>query len=106
MIITGGFNVYSSEVEHALMEIEGVQLAVVIGVPDEKWGEAVAAYVQQAPGATLGEPEVITQEKEAIGSVKAPKHITFVEDFPRTRVGKIDKKPLRDAAWAGRDRKI
>ena len=105
MIITGGFNVYSAEVEQALMEIPGVQLAVVFGVPDDKWGEAVVAHIKLEPGADFGEDDLIVAAKAAIGGVKAPKRVTFVEDFPRTPVGKIDKKALRDQAWetAGRN---
>ncbi|MEM7002452.1 MAG: AMP-binding protein [Pseudomonadota bacterium] len=106
MIITGGFNVYSAEVEQALMEIPGVQLAVVYGVPDDKWGEAVAAQIKLEPGVTLAEVDVIVAAKQSVGGVKAPKQVAFVEDFPRTPVGKIDKKVLRDQAWADADRSI
>lgn len=106
MIITGGFNVYSTEVEHALMEIPGVQLAVVFGVPDDRWGEAVAAHVQLAEGVALTENDIIETVKSAVGSVKAPKRVTFVEDFPRTPIGKIDKKQLRDSAWKDTGRNI
>ena len=106
MIITGGFNVYSTEVEQALMEIPGIQLAVVFGVPDEKWGEAVAALVKLTPDAELGEHDVIVAAKQAIGGVKAPKQVSIVDDFPRTPVGKIDKKVLRDQAWQATGRRI
>ncbi len=106
MIITGGFNVYSTEVEHALMEIPGVQLAVVFGVPDEHWGEAVSAHVQLADDADLTESDLIAAAKSAIGSVKSPKQVTFVDDFPRTPIGKIDKKQLRDGAWKATGRNI
>ena len=106
MIITGGFNVYSSEVEQGLMELPGVQLAVVFGVPDEKWGEVVAAHVKLEPGVTMQEDDVIVAAKQAMGGVKAPKQVTLVEDFPRTPVGKIDKKVLRDQAWAETGRTI
>ncbi|MEM7097618.1 MAG: AMP-binding protein [Pseudomonadota bacterium] len=106
MIITGGFNVYSSEVEQGLMELSGVQLAVVFGVPDEKWGEAVSAHIKVEPGASINEEDVIVAAKAAMGGVKAPKVVTFVEDFPRTPVGKIDKKVLRDQAWANVGRVI
>ena len=106
MIITGGFNVYSTEVEQALMEIPGVQLAVVFGAPDAKWGEAVVAHVQLEPGVQLEEVDLIVAAKTAIGGVKAPKRITFVDDFPRTPVGKIDKKALRQQAWEATGRSI
>jgi len=106
MIISGGFNVYSTEVEHALMEIAGVQLAVVFGVPDEKWGEAVTAHIKLEDGASLSEVDIMAQAKASIGAVKAPKQVTLVQDFPRTPVGKIDKKAMRKAAWSGEDRVI
>ena len=88
------------------MRIDGVQLAAVIGEPDNRWGEAVSAYVQLAPGCAISEQDIMNITKADIGGVKAPKRVHFVDDLPRTPVGKIDKKPLRDAAWAGRERKI
>ena len=88
------------------MEIPGVQLAVVFGVPDDKWGEAVAAQVKLEPQAHLDEGDVIVAAKQAIGGVKAPKQVRFVDDFPRTPVGKIDKKTLRSQAWADAGRSI
>ncbi len=106
MIITGGFNVYSTEVEQSLMQQEGIQLAAVIGIPDEQWGEAVAAYVVLQPGAQLSADDIIAAAKAEIGSVKAPKQVMFRTDFPRTPIGKIDKKKLRDLAWANETRKI
>ena len=106
MIITGGFNVYSTEVEQGLMALEGVQLAVVFGVPDDKWGEAVAAHVKLEPNAQLDAIEIMQRAKASLGGVKAPKQVTLVEDFPRTPVGKIDKKKLREAAWAHTSRTI
>ncbi len=106
MIITGGFNVYSTEVEQALMRIHGVQLAVVIGVPDAKWGEAVAAYVQLEAGCSLSAADIMQTAKDDIGGVKAPKQVHFVAELPRTAVGKIDKKQLRATAWEGQERSI
>ena len=106
MIISGGFNVYSTEVEQALMRIDGIELAAVIGEPDSKWGEVVCAYVEVAPGHTLTPAEIIQRAKADIGGVKAPKRVTIMAELPKTPVGKLNKKPLREAAWAGRDRKI
>ena len=106
MIISGGFNVYSTEVEQALMRIDGIELAAVIGEPDSKWGEAVCAYVEVAPGHTLTPAGIIQRAKADIGGVKAPKRVTIMAELPKTPVGKLNKKPLREAAWAGRDRKI
>lgn len=95
MIITGGFNVYSAEVEQALLAIDGIRQAAVIGVPSDKWGEEVKAVVQLVPGAGLTAEEIITQTKAMLGSVMAPKSVEIVEDLPATAVGKIDKKALR-----------
>jgi len=106
MIISGGFNVYSTEVEQALMAIPGVSVASVIGVPSEKWGESVKALVQLERGSDLDAQRIMTIAKERIGSVKAPKSVEFVDDFPRTPVGKIDKKVIRAAYWEGQARKI
>ena len=106
MIITGGFNVYSSEVENCVNGIEGVDSTVVIGVPDEQWGEAVKAVVKRRLGAELTEEAIITAAKAALGSVKAPKSVDFVDDFPKTPLGKIDKKVLRAQYWQDAGRAI
>ena len=106
MIITGGFNVYSTEVEQALMRMDGIELASVIGEPDRRWGEAVCAYVEVTAGSRLTSTAIIDQAKMQLGGVKAPKRVTIVDELPRTTVGKLDKKPLRAAAWAGQDRTI
>jgi fatty-acyl-CoA synthase len=95
MVITGGFNVYSTEVEQALMAHPDVQDCAVIGLPDEKWGERVTAVVQLRPGA-VGDTAAITAfVKERIGSVKAPKQIEVWEDLPRSKVGKVLKSDIR-----------
>ena len=105
MIVTGGFNVYSAEVEGAISAIEGVVECAVIGVPDEKWGEAVKAIVRRGDE-SITEELVIETAKERLGGVKAPKSVDFVEDFPRTPIGKIMKRTLRDQYWAGHERKV
>lgn len=106
MIITGGFNVYSAEVEQGLMSIDGVKVAVVIGTPSEKWGEEVTAFINLDTGSSLTAEAIISAAKTKMGGVKAPKNIHFVNDFPRTPVGKIDKKALRSSQWADADRQI
>jgi acyl-CoA synthetase (AMP-forming)/AMP-acid ligase II len=106
MIISGGFNVYSTEVEQALMAIPGVSVASAIGVPSEKWGEEVKALVQLESDSDLDAQQIIAIVKERLGGVKAPKSVEFVDDFPRTPVGKIDKKEIRAAYWEGQARKI
>ncbi len=95
MVITGGFNVYSTEVEQALMQHPAVQDCAVIGLPDDKWGERVTAVLQLRAGATVDKAEVVAFVKERIGSVKAPKQIEIWDDLPRSKVGKVLKSDLR-----------
>ena len=95
MIITGGFNVYSTEVEQALMAHPGVQDCAVIGQPDDKWGERVVAVVQLQPGASVEAAELIAFAKERIGSVKAPKDVLVWPDLPRSKVGKVLKPDIK-----------
>src|SRR3954454_8042083 len=84
MIITGGFNVYSAEVEQALMQHPAVRDCAVIGLPDDKWGEQVTAVVEAKPGQRVEPPELIAFVKERIGSVKAPKHLELWPELPRS----------------------
>ena len=95
MVITGGFNVYSVEVEQALMEHPAVQDCAVIGLPDEKWGERVTAVLQLQPGRTASSADLIAFTKTRIGSVKAPKQVEIWPDLPRSKVGKILKPEIR-----------
>jgi fatty-acyl-CoA synthase len=95
MIITGGFNVYSTEVEQALMQHPDVRDCAVVGQPDEKWGERVVAVVQPEPGEVLDADEVRTFVKDRIGSVKAPKVVLSWDDLPRSKVGKVLKTEIK-----------
>lgn len=95
MVITGGFNVYSVEVEQALMQHADVQDCAVIGLPDEKWGEKVVAVVQLRAQRSVRPDELIAFVKARIGSVKAPKLIDIWNDLPRSKVGKVLKKDIR-----------
>ena len=106
MIISGGFNVFPSEVEQVLWSHPAVQDCAVIGVPDEKWGEAVKAVVELKPGAAATADELIHLAKDKLGGVKAPKSVDFIAALPRSPVGKVLKKTLREPYWAGRARKI
>ena len=106
MIISGGFNVYPSEVEQVIWSHPAVQDCAVIGVPDEKWGEAVKAVVELNEGQQVGAEELVRLCKEKLGPVKAPKSVDFVEALPRSPVGKVLKKDLRARYWAGSARKI
>ncbi len=95
MIISGGFNVYSTEVEQAILRHPAVQEAAVVGLPDDKWGERVVAVVQAARGSSLDPDELTAFVKEQIGSVKAPKQIEVWEDLPRSKVGKVLKTDIK-----------
>ena len=106
MIISGGFNVYPSEVEQVIWGHPAVQDCAVIGVPDEKWGEAVKAVVELNQRQSATEEELITLCKQELGSVKAPKTVDFIEALPRSPVGKVLKKDLRDSYWQNAERKI
>jgi acyl-CoA synthetase (AMP-forming)/AMP-acid ligase II len=106
MIISGGFNVYPTEVEQVLWTHASVQDCAVVGAPDDKWGEAVTAVVELKPGTTATAEELIALCKERIGSVKAPKRIEFWSALPRSAVGKVLKREIRAKFWEGRDRAI
>jgi acyl-CoA synthetase (AMP-forming)/AMP-acid ligase II len=96
MIITGGENVYSTEVENVLYTHPAVLEAAVIGVPDAKWGEAVKAFVVLKPGKEATQAEVIAFCKANLAHYKAPKSVDFLDALPRTGSGKIYKKGLKD----------
>jgi acyl-CoA synthetase (AMP-forming)/AMP-acid ligase II len=97
MIITGGENVYSTEVENVLYEHPGVLECAVVGVPDETWGEIVKAVVVPRSGHTLAEPDVISFVRQRLAHYKSPRIVEFISALPRTGSGKIYKKALRDA---------
>ena len=103
MVITGGFNVYSSEVEQAVMAHEAVADCAVVGLPDEKWGERVTAVVILRPGQTLDPDELMAFVKEQIGSVKAPKQVEVWDDLPRSKVGKVLKTEIKTGLRASAD---
>jgi acyl-CoA synthetase (AMP-forming)/AMP-acid ligase II len=96
MIITGGFNVYSAEVEQTLMRHPDIQDCAVIGLPDDTWGERVVAVVQPQPGRELDPGAVRAFVKARIGSVKAPKELLVWPELPRSKVGKVLKTEIRE----------
>jgi fatty-acyl-CoA synthase len=106
MIITGGENVYSVEVENVLYSHPAILEAAVIGVPDEKWGEAVKAVVVLKEGHEANEEEIIQFCKEKMAHFKAPKSVDFVPALPKTGSGKISKSVLREDYWKRRARKV
>ena len=95
MIITGGFNVYSTEVEQALMRHAGVGDCAVVGLPDEKWGERVVAVVQPRPGSAVDPVELAAFVRDQLGGVKTPKQIHLWPDLPRSKVGKVLKTDIK-----------
>lgn len=106
MIITGGFNVYPAEIERLILSCAAVQDCVVIGVPDEKWGEAVKAVVELKPGAQVSAEAIMALCRERLGGVKTPKSVEFRNALPRSAVGKLLKREIRDTYWVGRARAV
>lgn len=104
MIVTGGYNVYPREVEDALAAHPAVREAAVIGIPDDKWGEAVTAFV--ALRSAVSEDELIAHARAGLAGYKVPKSVRFVADIPRSAVGKPLRRALRDPFWEGKARSI
>lgn len=106
MIISGGENVYPAEVENAIYSHPKVADVAVIGVPDEKWGEAVKAVIVRKPGEELAEDELIGWTREKIAAYKCPKSVDFIDMLPRNASGKILRKDLRTPYWEGKERQV
>ena len=106
MIVSGGFNIFPREIEDVLAGHPDVAMAAVVGVPDEKWGEAVMAIIVPREGSNPNPDELINLVKSRKGSAHAPKQLQFVKQLPMTGVGKVDKKSLRAGFWKGRDRMV
>jgi acyl-CoA synthetase (AMP-forming)/AMP-acid ligase II len=106
MIITGGFNVYPARVEQVIWSHPAVRDCAVIGVPDAKWGEAVKAVVELNPGQSVSAEEIIALCKDRLGSVMTPKSVDFIASLPRSSVGKVLKKDLRETYWQGQAKRV
>lgn len=106
MIISGGFNIYPTEVEQVLYTLPEVFEAAVIGVPDEQWGEAVRAVVVLKPGTALSELEVIDHCARTLAGFKKPRAVDFVSELPKNPNGKVVRRLIRDAYWQNSDRRI
>jgi acyl-CoA synthetase (AMP-forming)/AMP-acid ligase II len=106
MIISGGFNVFTTEVEQAVLSHADVQDCAVIGVPDEKWGEAVKAVVELKPGATVTPEALVAYLRPRLGGVKTPKSVEIWESLPRSPVGKVLKRTIRERYWQGQSRSV
>ncbi len=106
MIVTGGENVYSVEVENALAKHPAVAMCAVIGIPDEKWGESVHAVIVLKPGAQATEDEVKTHCKDLIAGYKCPRSVEFRSELPLSGAGKLLKYKLRERFWEGESRSV
>jgi acyl-CoA synthetase (AMP-forming)/AMP-acid ligase II len=106
MIITGGENVYGPEVESVLNACPGVSEGVIIGVPDDRWGETVKAVVVPLPGAGLSAADVIGFCRAHLAHYQCPSSVDIVAELPRSATGKVLKRSLREPYWAGRERNV
>ena len=106
MIVSGGENIYPAEVENAIFGHPGVADVAVIGVPDEKWGEAVKAIIVVKPGEAPTQDSIIAWARERIAGYKCPKTVEFIEVLPRNPSGKVLRKDLRETYWKDQARRI
>jgi len=106
VIISGGENVSSIEVEDAIFQHPDVTEVAVIGIPDERWGELVTALVVKSEGSALSEDDVIAWTKQRLAGFKCPKRVEFRDVLARTTTGKLQKFKLREPYWEGRDRQV
>ena len=106
MIVSGGENIYSREVENALASHPAVLEAAVVGGPDERWGETVVAFVVRRPGEIVSADDITAHCVKTVASYKRPREIKFVESLPKLPNGKIEKYKLREPLWAGKARAI
>jgi acyl-CoA synthetase (AMP-forming)/AMP-acid ligase II len=106
MIISGGENIYSREIEDVILLHPAVHEVAVIGVPDETWGEAVKAIVSLKKGQDATEEEIIVFCKGHLASYKKPKSVEFIDEIPKNPYGKVLKKELREKYWEGEARRV
>jgi long-chain acyl-CoA synthetase len=106
MIVSGGYNVYPAEVENAISVLVEVAEVAVVGVPDERWGEAVKAVVVVRPGQELSEAAVVDACTSRLAAYKKPRSVDFLEELPKTGSGKIMRRRVRDRYWDGRERSV
>jgi acyl-CoA synthetase (AMP-forming)/AMP-acid ligase II len=106
VIVSGGENVSSIEVEDAVFSHPDVAEVAVIGIPDEKWGELVMALVVRTPGSQLSAEELSSYVRTKLAAYKCPKQIEFRDELARTATGKLQKFKLRAPYWEGRDRQV
>ena len=106
MVISGGVNIYPAEIEAVLMTLPGVADCAVFGIPDEEFGESLAAAVQTLAGADIDGTQVRAHLRERLADFKVPRTVTFHDELPREETGKIFKRKLREPYWQGRARRV
>jgi long-chain acyl-CoA synthetase len=106
MVISGGVNIYPAEIEHVLITLPGVADCAVVGIPDDEFGEALAAQVVAETGATLDAETIRKVLGERIAGYKVPRRIDVVDALPRDDNGKLLKRRIREAYWSGKSRRI
>jgi acyl-CoA synthetase (AMP-forming)/AMP-acid ligase II len=106
MIISGGSNIYPREIEEVICRHPGVFEVAVIGVPDDRWGEATKALVVARPGQALSEAEIVEHCRRHLASYKKPQSVEFLPALPKNAYGKVLKRELRDRFWTDRTRKV
>ena len=106
MIVSGGYNVYPREVEDVLCAHPAVSEVVVVGLPHDKWGEVVTAFVVVRPAFEVEPEDLMVFARESLAAYKAPKDVRFIDEVPKSAVGKLLRRAVRDPFWAGRERRI
>jgi acyl-CoA synthetase (AMP-forming)/AMP-acid ligase II len=106
MIVSGGENIYPREVEDVLYRHPAIAEAAVIGIPDDKWGEAVKAVVVLKSGQTLAAQDLLHFCDGQLAGYKRPRSVDFIDALPRNPSGKVLKRELREKYWAGRTRQV
>jgi fatty-acyl-CoA synthase len=106
MIISGGVNIFPSEIEQVLWSHPGITDCAVVGAPDEKWGEVVTAVIEAKPGVTLDPNDVLDFCRTRLNSIKAPKSVLVWRELPRSPIGKVLKREVRDLLWRDHSRRV
>jgi acyl-CoA synthetase (AMP-forming)/AMP-acid ligase II len=106
MIVSGGFNVFPSEIENVISTIHGVSEVAVIGIPSTDWGESIHAVIVRSPGSDLNEKTVVDACTAELAAFKKPRTINFVDSLPKTGSGKVLRREIRDQFWSERERSI
>jgi long-chain acyl-CoA synthetase len=106
MVVTGGYNVYPTEVENVISTLAGVQEVAVVGAPDERFGECIVAVIAPRPGHVVTEADVLQVCSQELADFKKPRRIVFVDELPKTGSGKIQRRQVREPFWAAEQRRV